>query len=584
MDSTELVTTISLLRRRLTDLRDVEVKAAARDFPKAVAETLSAFANGDGGCLILGLEESTGFKPAPGFNAVRIRNALADTCHDQIVPPIRTDIDILDFEDAQVVVAVVPAADKMQRPCYVKARGEFNGSFIRGGDGDRRLTEYEIFLLHADRGQPREDTEPVPQASIEDLDPSAVRRLVERLRLRQPAAFAGVSDEVVLRRVGVLIKHDERLVPSLSGLLAMGAYPQQFFPQLNITFVAIPATSKQTIPADGPRFLDSRSIDGPIPVMVEEALSVLIRNMSARAVVRGAGREDVYDVPLEALREAVVNALMHRDYSGYARGTQVQIEMYSDRLVIRNPGGLFGPVTEDDLGEDGVSSSRNAHLARLLQDVTLAGSNRVVCENRGTGIPTMLAVLRQAGMTVPEFENRVGRFTVTFPKHSLLDAEAIAWIGGLGQAGLTEAQCMALGLMRTGRPITNAQLRQLGLDSREATSALGDLVVRGLAARTGGRRYATYVLTADPGDGAQFQLSLEDPPVTARPAGARRDRTAEVLAIFAGGASLSLAEVITQTGLGKAMAARYVERLMADGRIEATAPAKSRNRRFRLAR
>ena len=128
----------------------------------------------------------------------------------------------------------------------------------------------------------------------------------------------------------------------------------------------------------------------------------------------------------------------------------------------------------------------------------------------------------------------------------MLDPATIQWIGDLGQVGLTQAQCTALALMRTGRSITDAQLRQLGLDNREATTALGDLVSRGLAARTGGRR----------------------------------DRSAEVLAIFRPGVSLSLAEVNEQTGLGRAMAARYLERLLANGRLRATAPPKARDRRF----
>jgi ATP-dependent DNA helicase RecG len=78
--------------------------------------------------------------------------------------------------------------------------------------------------------------------------------------------------------------------------------------------------------------------------------------VTRRLPLKGVGREDAYEYPIEALREAVVNALMHRDYGPLARGTQVQVEMYPDRLLIRNPGGLFGAVSEDELGTEGVSS------------------------------------------------------------------------------------------------------------------------------------------------------------------------------------------------------------------------------------
>jgi ATP-dependent DNA helicase RecG len=294
--------------------------------------------------------------------------------------------------------------------------------------------------------------------------------------------------------------------------------------------------------------------------------------MSARAIVRGAGREDVYDYPVEALREAVVNALMHRDYSGWSHGTQVQIEMYADRLVVRNPGGLYGTVTEDDLGEEGVSSSRNPYLATLLQEVMLPDSNRVVCENRGTGIPSMLAHLRRVGLTPPEFNDRISRFTLTFPKHALLGADTVEWIHQLRQDGLTDAQCMALALMREGRHVTNAHLRQLGLDSRDATTALTDLVNRGLATKVGGRRYASYVLT-----------DVNTATAPAAPHTAPGGRDDEILAVLAGGVELSLSEVAAAVGLGTAMTSRRLDRLLASGAVIATAPPRSRHRRYRLA-
>jgi ATP-dependent DNA helicase RecG len=125
---------------------------------------------------------------------------------------------------------------------------------------------------------------------------------------------------------------------------------------------------------------------------------------------------DVYEYPVEALREAVVNALMHRDYAPVARGAQVQVEMFPDRLLVRNPGGLFGPVSEGELGADGVSSSRNPVLSALLQEVQLPDSDRVICENRGTGIPTMLEQLRHSGIASVKFSNAISHFTTVFTR------------------------------------------------------------------------------------------------------------------------------------------------------------------------
>jgi ATP-dependent DNA helicase RecG len=194
-----------------------------------------------------------------------MREALARACADDIAPPVRSDIEIVPFEGAYVVVAHVPEIDPVRKPCYVKDRGEYQGSFIRGGDGDRKLTGYEVGLLRANRGQPRHDRDPVDEASMADLDEDAVAALLRRVRRRQPRAFRSVPEEVALQRLGVLVparSDRDVLVPSLAGLLTLGVYPQQFFPQLNVTFVVLPAASKGVTPEGGPRFIDNRSFGG----------------------------------------------------------------------------------------------------------------------------------------------------------------------------------------------------------------------------------------------------------------------------------------------------------------------------------
>ena len=588
----DLASLVRLLRQRATDLPAVEAKAAGGGLPKSARETLSAFSNDRGGVLLLGLDEGSGFQPAAGFDAAKIRDDLASMCSDALEPPVRADIQIEDFEGKQVVVATVPELVPDAKPCFVKTRGITGGSYTRGGDGDRLMTAYEIYLLHANRGQPLDDHELVSDASVADLDRDAVDRLLRRVRNRELGAFGAVDDEVALLRLGVLRRAADHVGVTVAGLLTLGQWPQQFFPQLCVTFIAVPGTYKDAIPEGAPRFTDNATIRGPIPTMIEETVRVILRNTRTSGRIRGLGREDIGDYPVEALREAVTNALAHRDYSQHARGTQVRVELYVDRLVIRNPGGLFGTVTPDDLGQEGVSSSRNGYLIPLLADVYLPGTDQVVADNRGSGIPDMLARLRRADLTLPTFDSRLSRFTVTFPKHNLLTAETLRWIEGLGQPGLSRGQISALALMREGRQVSNGTLRQLGLDSREATNALADLVARGLAYRSGGRRYAEYLLDAAALTETfrqQPELDLDasttDPSSSGPQSRARRryDRSAEIEALFAGGGTLTSAQVATTTSLGQAMTNRYLTRLVKAGRLEATAPPRSPSRAYRRA-
>lgn len=501
MDVGGLNRLVAELRSVGADTHSVEVKSAVGKLPRALTETLSAFSNSAGGTVILGLDEETGFRPAPGFDAVRTRGSLARACADDIHPPVRPVIEILPFEGAHVVVTEIPEISPLSKPAYIRGRGEYQGSFIRGGDGDRKLSDYEVALLHANRGQPRDDREPVAEASIADLDDDAVVALLRRMRQRQPRAFRPVSDEVALRRLGVMVPEgpeSERLVPSLAGLFTLGTYPQEFFPQLNVTFAVFPSDHAGVVPEGGPRFIDNRSLNGPIPWIVSDAVDAISRNMRLAGTVQGVGRQDAYEYPVEALREAIVNAIMHRDYSPPSRGAQVQVEMYPARLVVRNPGGLYGPVAEGELGAEGVTSSRNPVLSALLQEVRLPDSDRVICENRGTGIPTMLEQLRRSGTASVKFSNAISHFTTTFTR---------------------------------------------------GTSGGGE-------------------------SGAGAALAHEDDDLAGRPA--------EILALFTGQQDLTASEIVQATGLSKAMTNRHLARLVAEGRLTATAPPASHNRAYRL--
>lgn len=343
------------LRLVRTDLRTVEVKAAAGGLPRSIAESVSAFANTEGGLIVLGLAEGEGFAVVE-IDAAKIAADLASACADQLDPPIRPDIEIATVEDKPVVVAWVPELPAARKPCFIKTRGIDRGSYTRTHDGDRQLTTYEVHILTASRGQPNDDRAPVPGATVADLDPHLVVALLRRLRATRGAVFASAEDEDVLRMMGVTVRQGEETLVTLAGLLALGRFPQQFFPQLDVTFVALPSADGEPL-ADGTRFLDNQSIDGPIPLMVAETLAVLRRNMKRRSLIVGLGREDRWEYPEEAVREVVANALMHRDYHALAHGAQVRVALYPDRLEVSSPGGLHGPVAREDLFAEAVSSS-----------------------------------------------------------------------------------------------------------------------------------------------------------------------------------------------------------------------------------
>lgn len=571
----ELAEIVGNLRVLGGDIADVEVKASRTELPKSTRETLSAFANTHGGVLILGLDETNGFAPTGVRDPVRLTSDLAALCSADMEPALRPLIRVHDFEGVKLVVAEIPEVDPSRRPCFYRGAGMTKGSFVRIGDGDRRLSSYEVQVMLSSRGQPREDEQGVPGTGLGLLDPAAVESFIARLRVSRPYAFKDLGRHDVLRRAKVLVTGaDGEETLSLAGLLTLGSYPQEHFPQLMISFVHYPTTSGD-IPVTGTRFLDNLTIEGPIPVMVRDALIALRRNMSRRAIITGMGREDVWEYPETALREAVVNALVHRDLSSTARGTQIQIEMYPDRLTIRSPGGLFGPVTLDSLADEGISSARNATLMKILEEVTIPGETRTVCENRGSGIRAMVASLLAAGMSPPQFDDRVSSFVAIIPNHALLSEETVRWVESLGESGLTDSQCVALAMLRDSEVLDNRSYRgATGVDSRVATAELQDLVARELLVQSGARRWARYELPP----------RLLQPAVVGAPVSSRADRRLQVLEAL-GDEILSRAELATRTGLGDQTVRRWLSIMREEGVVELVGSShRSRAARYRRVR
>ena len=573
----ELADIVARLRETGVEFEDVEVKRAAGGLPRSVAETMSAFANSRGGIIILGLDERAGFAAVGVSDPVALRDELAGAARAQLTPALAPIIDTVPFEGAILMLAEIEALPPAQRPCYVTARGLYNGSFVRVGDGDQRLTPYEIDRLRENSGQPRWDEEPVPRATAEkDLDRRAVTGLIETASRNSPRSFSGLSEPDVLARLGVLVPYEGSLVPSLAGLLSVGTYPQQFFPQLMVSLAVYPHGDAGQPGPGGIRFLDSAAVGGTVPTMVTDTIQAAQRNLRKGSRVVGAGRDDYWEIEPEVIREAVVNALMHRDYSPQARGTQIQVELFPDRLTVTSPGGLFGNVRLETLGQSGTSSSRNARLAALLQEAGDPFTGRPVAENRGSGISMMISQVRRDTGLAPLFAASLDEFRVTIPRTSLVTPELRAWARRLSRGqDLSEAQISVLALASAGYDVDIALLRRLGLGSTDGRRQLSQLRDLGLLQPRRARDDGSYRLAPGLADIAARDEALSSP------GSGLPGRIFEALGETD---SASREELQEATGASRSSVTNALDDLITSGAVEATAPPRSPNRRYRRAR
>lgn len=283
---------------------------------------LSAFSNTSGGTVIIGLDEMSGFAPAEGFDARSVLDQLSEAGRPRgtsdtpgpVTPTPAMTIDQVEVDGAMVVVADIDELPAAEKPCFVTAQGKERGTYVRLADGDHRLDTYSVFQLSVLTVPSEADREPVHGTTIADLDAVLVARTIARLRTNRPRALDGTtSDKKVLERIGVIDRASD--TPTLGAILALGTFPQQFFPQLMISFVAYPGNSKDVVTGDE-RMVDRAVLEGSIPDMIDDAVAATIRNLRVRRVSRGAGAQDVPEIPVDAIREAIANALALIHHAG----------------------------------------------------------------------------------------------------------------------------------------------------------------------------------------------------------------------------------------------------------------------------
>lgn len=398
----ELTSLVRKVCKQKSEEQAIELKAANKGTPKRLYDTLSSFSNQDqGGTIIFGIDENAGYSLVGVYDPQDLQKKVTEQCN-QMEPPVRALFTLTEVDGAKICSAEIPALDLSERPCYYKGSGRIRGSYIRAGDADLPMTDYELYSFEAFRRHLHDDERTVEQASADSLDEEALEKYLSSRREGKPG-FSKVSDAQACEMLN--ITHGG--VPTLAAIMNFGVYPQGFFPQLCITAISVPGTEIGDIDSREARFLDNRCIEGTISEMAEEAMQFCLRNMKIKTVVDSetGQRRDRTEYPMDAIREAVLNALIHRDYSFYTEGTPVQIDLFADRLEIHSPGCLYGRMSVEDLGV-ARPDLRNPALAAIAEALMSA-------ESRYSGIPTMRRTMREAGLPAPLFENRRDEFVVT---------------------------------------------------------------------------------------------------------------------------------------------------------------------------
>ena len=377
MTRAELLELVDEVRSLCCELDAVEVKLAAAKVPRRLFAVMSAFATSDGGgVIIFGIDEANGFEVVGVSDPQKLQSDVTSLAQDQMEPSLKPDFSVAIIEGKTVVGVRVPPLPPSRRPCYFKDAGLPKGAFIRVGPSNRQMSDYEVHSYLSNRDQPKDDLEAVGDADDGDLDVATIDGYLERLRRARPdATYSKQPREKAMVTLRIARSIEGVVRPTLAGLLMFGVTPEILEPQLMISFVQYAGVTEVGLGPAGERFLDNKQFVGRIPEMVDAAESYILAHVRTRTLITGLLRQDIPEYPRAAVREALINAVAHRDYGSGARGSHIQVKLFSDRLEISSPGGLYGNVTLDTLEQ--AKSARNRQLVRMMQDVLLV-------ENRGS--------------------------------------------------------------------------------------------------------------------------------------------------------------------------------------------------------
>lgn len=401
MQAEELKKLVSDVQRLRTETQTIELKAAVQGCPTRLFDTLSSFSNqDDGGVIIFGVDEKANYAVKGVYDPQDLQKRVTEQCK-QMEPVVRALFTVCEIHGRTVVSAEIPGVDISERPVFYKGVGRIKGAYVRVGESDELMSEYEIYSYEAFRKRIRDDIRTVESTRFHMIDEDRLAAYLAAVKRERKNLAENVTEDEILELMGIL---NDR-TPTLAGIMTFSRYPQAYFPQLCITAVALPGTEQGTVGSDGERFIDNKRITGAIPDMLEEAVEFVRKNSRTKTIIDDNGRRnDKPEYPLKAVREAILNALVHRDYSIHTENVPVRIEMYRDRMEIINSGGLYGKISIDVLGKVR-PETRNAALANMLELLK-------VTENRYSGIPTMRIEFANAGLPAPVFSVLHGEFKV----------------------------------------------------------------------------------------------------------------------------------------------------------------------------
>ncbi|MEQ9369364.1 MAG: ATP-binding protein [Coleofasciculus chthonoplastes F3-SA18-01] len=489
----------------------IEVKYGS-EVGKSCRETISAFSNEPGlggGYLILGIQDPTkspsGQYEITGVsNPDKIQQDLTSLCNNNSFnQPLRPRITLETVEGKTIVIAYIPEVAPTEKPIFIQSIGFHKGTYRRIGSADVRCTMTDLQVFLQERQNQSYDTTPVADAFLDDLDPTAINAYRQlRAKANPNASELTLSDQDLLYSINAITrnpKNPQTYCPTFAGIILFGKMItlRRYFPMNRIDYMIVEGT--EWVTNSDERYQSLTEIREPLLLAIPKLTILVINDLpkSFHLEDNQLQRQDIPLIPSRVIREAIVNAVMHRNYRV---SSPIQIIRYANRLEIRNPGYSLKPT--DEIDQPG-SFTRNNTIASVLHELNIA-------ETKGTGGKTMIEAMVEANLTLPKFDSQreKDRFCLTLYTHHLVGNEEREWLKQFRTFNLDNEDTRALIILWQIGKLDNFIYRAANnvetLNASRKLTRLRDLGVL----ETNGKGRATYY-TLDPAFQSAEQLRAD---------------------------------------------------------------------------
>jgi ATP-dependent DNA helicase RecG len=476
---------------------------------RSILETICAFSNEPslgGGYILLGIEQkeqvlSPSYLVTGVKDTDKMQSDLSSQCASMFNLAIRIKISVESVENKNVLVIHVPELPDGQKPAYFKSEGLPRGAFRRIGPSDQRCTDDDLFIFY--NKEDSLDSSIVRGASLDDISEEAVHLYrTFRAKVNPYAEELQYNDLDLLHALGCVNKIHDQICLTYAGLLLFGKKIslRRLLPMVRVDYIRVPGNEWIEDPESRFTTIDMR---GSLLEMVQRVFIQITDDLpKGFLLMEGEVQAENIGLPSRVLREAIVNALIHRTYR---ENQPIQIIRYANRIEIRNPG--FSLKPEEYLGEPG-SKNRNPYIAAVFHETNLA-------ETKGSGIRTMRALMASANLLPPTFESDHSRnqFTARLLFHHFLGDQDVQWLATFASFELNESQRLALIFTKEVGAIDNSSYRQLNsVDTLKASADLRDLRNKYIIEQKGRGKSTYYILASLFCSTDKRGISLSTPP------------------------------------------------------------------------